>query len=250
MAVRNERGAGLRRAALRRVGVAALVVATGLAVAAVATWPALRDARTDFLAGGARDATKAGRGEAAPGDHLQSNYRLWLVGHQLGERRQPWVDPYSFQPEIEPQPNFAGWPFGLVYWPLHALSDDVRAWNAFVLLGYLGALGFTFLWLRAVGMRIGAAVAGGVVFALAPYRVEQSVGHLLGPVSMLLPLALWALERARRGSPAWLLLAAAATVSIPLSGQVHLALGTTPLVLVYALCRAPRPRVLVATASR
>src|SRR6185436_14118276 len=99
MAVRNERGAGLRRAALRRVGVAALVVAAGLAVAAVATWPALRDARTDFLASGARDATKAGRGEAAPGDHLQSNYRLWLVGHQLGERRQPWVDPSSFQPE-------------------------------------------------------------------------------------------------------------------------------------------------------
>ena len=48
---------------------------------------------------------------------------------------------------------------------------------------------------------------------------------------MLLPLALYGVERRRT----WL--AAAALASIPLSGQVHLALGAIPFVLVYALAR-------------
>jgi hypothetical protein len=48
---------------------------------------------------------------------------------------------------------------------------------------------------------------------------------------MLLPLALYGVER-RLG---WL--AAAALVSIPLSGQVHLALGAIPFVLAYAIAR-------------
>jgi hypothetical protein len=190
----------------------------------VATSPALWQG--GFLSGGA-----PGLGEAAPGDHLQANYRLWLVGHQLAHGRAPWLDPYTFKPEVAQLPNFAGWPFGLPYWPLHALFGDVGAWNAFLLLSYAGAGCFAFLWLRALGLGRGGALAGGLAFALAPYRVDQSVGHLLGPVSMLLPLALWAVERRR----AWLVVAAIA--SIPLSGQVHLALGATPFVVVYALLR-------------
>ena len=39
----------------------------------------------------------------------------------------------------------------------------------------------------------GAALAGGLAFELAPYRVAQSTGHLLGLVSFLLPGALLAL---------------------------------------------------------
>ena len=61
---------------------------------------------------------KPGSGEAAPGDHLQTGYNLWLVGHQLEHGRAPWRDPYSFQPEVKPRWNLAGWPFGYVYWPL------------------------------------------------------------------------------------------------------------------------------------
>jgi hypothetical protein len=238
MDVRHGRGAGLRRAARGRVGLAVGVVALYLAAGVAATSPALFQG--GFLAGGA-----PGFGEAAPGDHLQTNYRLWLVGHQLEHGRAPWLDPYTFQPEVNHLPNFAGWPFGLPYWPLHALFGDVGGWNAFVLLSYVGAGCLAFLWLRALGLGIGGALAGGLVFALAPYRVNQSVGHLLGPVAMLLPLALWAVER-RRG---WLVVAA--TASIPLSGQVHLALGTTPFVLAYALLRrrARSAAIVAAVAS-
>ena len=101
----------------------------------------------------------------------------------------------------------------------------------------------TCAWLRELGLPRGPALAGGVAFALAPYRVEQSVGHLLGPISILIPLSLWAFERARRGSRWWLALAAATLASIPFSGQVHLALGAIPFFLGYALCRTRDPRL-------
>ena len=66
------------------------------------------------------------------------------------------------------------------------------------------------------------------------------MGHLLAPVSMLLPLALYALERSRHGSDGWLALAGAALASIPLSGQVHLALGADPVLRRCTRCSAGR----------
>jgi hypothetical protein len=170
-----------------------------------------------------------------PGDHLQTAYALWLPGHQLGRGAAPWLDPYSFQPEVEPRVNVAGWPFAAVFGPLQALFGTVGGWNLFVLLTYVGAGGFAALWLRSLGLELGPALVGGLAFALAPYRVAQSTGHLLGPISMLLPLALYGVERRQ----AWL--AAAALASIPLSGQVHLALGAIPFFLAYAAARRSSP---------
>jgi hypothetical protein len=176
-------------------------------------------------------------GAAAPGDHLQTIWQLWLPGHQLGRGEDPWYDPYSFRPEAEPRVNFAGWPFGLAFWPLHALLGTVGAWNAFVLLGYLGSGGLAFLWLRSLGLGVGASLVGGLAFALAPYRaVQGGAGHLLAWVAMLLPLTLWAWERR------WYVVAGIALASIPLSGQVHLALGAIPFFALYALLRGGNRR--------
>jgi hypothetical protein len=190
-------------------------------------------ARSQFMSGGA-----AANGGASPGDHLQSLYHFWLVGHQLEHGRAPWHDPYTFQPEAKPQPNYAGWPFGFLFWPLGALFGLVAGWNLLQLVLYVLAGAFTCAWLRELGLPRGPALAGGLAFAVAPYRVQQSVGHLLGPISVLLPLSLWAFERG------WLVLSAAALASIPLSGQVHLALGAIPFVVAYALCRTRERRRL------
>ena len=170
-------------------------------------------------------------GRVTPGDHLQTAWQLWLPGHQLARGEAPWLDPYSFQPVLEPRVNFAGWPFAVVFGPLEAVFGTVAGWNLFVLLTYVGAGGFAALWLRSLGLGVGPALVGGLAFALAPYRVAQSTGHLLGPISMLLPLALYGIERRR----SWL--AVAALASIPLSGQVHLALGALPFALAYAVAR-------------
>jgi hypothetical protein len=170
---------------------------------------------------------------------LQSAYNLWLPGHQLEQGRPPWLDPYSFQPESDQLVNLQGLVFGLPYWPLERLLGVVGAWNAFTLLSYLLAGGLACAWLRALGLSRGAALAGGVVFALAPYRVAQSTGHMLGPVSALLALALYGVENARTRGVGWFALGGAGLLAIPLSGQLHLALGAIPLFLAYALVRNP-----------
>jgi hypothetical protein len=187
-----------------------------------------------------------GYGEPPAGDHLQSVYRLWLVGHQLANVAPPWEDPYSFQPLTQPQTVLAGWPFGLLYWPIGALFGPVVAWNL-LLLGTVVAAGLlTYLWLRALDLGAWAAAIGGLAFAVAPYRLDQSAsGHLLGWVALFLPLALLGIERARvastrRRAHGWGAVTAAALASIALSGQLHLALGAIPFVLAYALVRRGR----------
>ena len=117
-------------------------------------------------------------------------------------------------------------------------------------LTYLAAGAVACAWLRELGLPRGAALVGGLVFAIAPYRVAQSAGHLLGPISILLPAALWALERARRqrARGAWLALAGVALASIPLSGQLHLALGAIPFFVAYAACRS-RDRLVLGGAG-
>lgn len=197
-----------------------------------ATWPAVRHVDdAHYLALPAQ-----GYGEAAAGDHLQLGWAFWLVGHQLERGRSPVVDPYSFRPVAKAPPNLQGWLFGLPYWPLSRTVGDVWAYNLVVLLSFVLAGGLACWWLRTLGLSPPAALVGGAVFALMPYRVGQSTGHLLGLVSFLLPAMLLSLERRR------LLLATLALVAIPLSGQLHLALGALPLFLGYAWARLPRTR--------
>jgi len=207
----------------------------------VATWPAIQHADSRFLA----HFHRSGHGQVVPGDYLQANYHLWLVGHQLENGRAPWIDPYSFQPETSPRLNFGGWPFGLPYWPVEAAFGPVIAWNLLILLSYVAGGLFTLAWLRRLGLERGAALVGGLAFALGPYRVAQSTGHFRGPISILLPLALFAFERSRKGSRWWLALAGAALGSIPFS-DIHLALAAIPFFLFYVILRSFRePRELV-----
>ncbi len=235
MALRDLGGAGLRRAA--RGGPLPLVVALYVVAALVATFPAIRSFGSAFIADGAD-----GEGQTAAGDHLQAVYRFWLVGHQLESGDAPWRDPYSFQPLVEPQTVLAGWPFGLPFWPLETAFGPVVAWNLLLLLTIVAAGLLTYAWLRALALTPAAAAVGGLAFAIAPYRLAQSGVHLLGWIAILLPLALLAHERARRyergaAAHAWGAVGAAALVSVPLSGQLHLALGVIPLVAVYAALR-------------
>ena len=87
-----------------------------------------------FLAGGGQ-----GYGEAAPGDHLQTSYHLWLFGDQIEHGGAPWRDPYQFQPETGPTVNPAVWPYGIVFWPLYRVFGLVLGWNVFVLLTFVAA---------------------------------------------------------------------------------------------------------------
>jgi len=206
-------------------------------------WPATKHFGTHFAA-----RAETIQGEASVGDHLQAVYHLWLVGHELDRGHAPWLDPWTFQPESSPRVNFGGWPFGLPYWPLWAAFGPVAGWNLLLLLTYLAAGGFAYLWLRELRLPPGAALCGGLAFEVAPYRVAQSAGHLRGMIAVLLPLAFWAFERSRPGSRWWLALAGAAIASIPFS-DLHLSLGAVPFFLFYALCRTREPLRLVGAAA-
>lgn len=176
----------------------------------------------------------AGLGEAAAGDHLQLSWAFWLVGHQLERGGRPWADPYSFRPEADAPANVQGWLLGLPFWALDRAFGQVWAYDLLVLLSIVAAGALACWWLRSLGLARGAALAGGVAFALAPYVTGQRTGHLLGLIAFLLPAVLLALERRRF---VW---AALALAAIPLSGQLHLALGAIPLALGYAWARLPR----------
>ncbi len=175
-----------------------------------------------------------GYGDAAAGDHLQLGWAFWLPGHQLEHGSSPLSDPYSFRPQAKAAPNLQGWLIGAPFWPLRHLFGNIWAYNLIVLLSVVAAGGVACWWLRSLGLARSAALAGGLVFALAPYRVGQSTGHLLGLISFLLPAVLLALERRRF---AW---AALALAAIPLSGQIHLAMGAVVLALGYTWARVPR----------
>jgi hypothetical protein len=214
-----------------------LVTALYAVAAFVATLPAVLRFRSGFLSTGF-----PGYGEAATGDHLQTSYRFWLVGHQLEDGGAPWRDPYSYQPLVEPQVVPGGWPYGFAFWPLETLFGPVVAWNVLLLATIVAAGVLTYLWLTTLRLSPVAAAVGGLAFAAAPYRLVQSGGHLLGWAAVFLPLALWAYERSRASEPgaarhAWAALAAGALVSVPLSGQIHLALGAIPFLLAYAAVR-------------
>src|SRR4051812_11717096 len=167
MASRSRRGARLRRAARGSAGVVALAFVLYLGAGLLATWPGARHLDTSFMAEG-----RSGFGEAAPGDHLQTGYQLWLVGHQLEDGGAPWRDPYSFQPEVKPRWNLAGLPFGYVYWPFGACGA-VFGWTAFILFGFGAAGGLGALWLGKLALRGGPALVGGLAFALSRYLQAQ-----------------------------------------------------------------------------
>src|SRR6476620_3785683 len=84
----------LRRADRGGAGFVGLAAAVFLVAAVLAAIPGIVHIGDHFLAGGGQ-----GYGEAAPGDHLQTSYHLWLLGDQIEHGRAPWLDPYQFQPE-------------------------------------------------------------------------------------------------------------------------------------------------------
>ena len=104
---------------------------------------------------------------------------------QLGEGHLPWVDPYSFHPETAHPVGLGGWPFGLLTWPLYAFASAVVAWNVFTVLALAAGGWIACWWLRELRVGRGPALVGGLVFALAPYRLEQSTGHAAARVRLL-----------------------------------------------------------------
>ena len=140
------------------------------------------------------------RGEAAPATTSRAGYNLWLVGHQVENGRAPWRDPYSFQPQVEPRWNLAGWPFG---WSMAAAArarHGPRPGTSSSCSGSSARAGSPPSGCGRWGCDAVLRSPAGSRFALAPYlQTQWSAGHLLAWTAMLLPLSLYGVERAQAG---------------------------------------------------
>ena len=83
-------------------------------------------------------------------------------------------------------------------WGLHDVFGFVGAWNAFILLGFLGSGLAMFALLDWFGCTPGASLFGGYVFAFNPYTFEQAyAGHIAFLQNWIFVLLIVALLRLR-----------------------------------------------------
>ena len=227
VAVRGRGRARLRRAARGRAGVAGLAVALYLGAGVLATSPAFFETATGSWAtasrarGASRRATICRRSTTSgcPGTSSRAGARRGSTRTASSRR-------------CEQRVNSAGWPFAAVFGPLQAVFGTVAGWNVFLLLTYVGAGGFAALWLRALGLPLGAALVGRarVRARAVPRRaVDRTPARAdldAAPARALRGRAAARLARRRRRSR-----------RSRSPGQVHLALGAIPFVLAYAWAR-------------
>ena len=178
-----------------RAGFAGLVVALYAAAGVRRTWPALAP-RGLALPRARRAGPRRGGGRRPPADGLPALARRPPARARPRAVARPVHVPAGV--DAARQLRRAG-PSACRTGRCSRRSAPCAAWNTFVLLHVRARRRCSpALAARRSGCRRGAALVGGLVFALAPYRVAQSTGHLLGPISLLLPLAL--LGRSRSGS--------------------------------------------------
>jgi len=168
----------------QRIGRLALLVAGFTALAAALTWPQVRhlDSVPDL------------------GDPIFSIWRMAWVSHQIVRDPLRLFDGNMFHPErltltysdsiIVPS---------LMSAPLFWLGvHPVLIYNLLLLAGFVLSGVMTFLLVRALTGRIDAAMVGGTIFALYPYRFEH-YSHLELQMTMWIPLTLWAMHRTMAG---------------------------------------------------
>lgn len=184
------------------------------------------------------------------GDHVQMTYYLWLWWHALTTfSHLPWLDAFQFAATRHVTYFTFGWPLVLVSIPVQAMFGPIAAYNAVFYLGFVAAATATYLWVRQLGLPPPAAAVAGFAFAFAPFRLSQ-LSHANSILSFLLPLSLYAAERALRGHERHARWAAwgcvACFVSLTASSEMHLVFFFAPVLALYILVRArsvPRERL-------
>jgi hypothetical protein len=169
----------------------------------------------------------------------------WL--HFGAERVQagtpPWWNPdnYLGQPMVGTYQTAYFWPLTWAY--LAFPTWGFYAWSALARIAAAGL--FTFLFLRALGVRAGPATVGGLGYALCGFMIAW-LGHMHTHVAPLLPAMLWAIERiARRptlrNAALFALFAGGALLAGHVQTAVHLGLAVAAYAGFRALCGLAGP---------
>ncbi|MDG1499593.1 MAG: YfhO family protein [Planctomycetota bacterium] len=117
---------------------------------------------------------------------------LYFAGERIQDGQLPLWNPNNFggQPMVDTYQSAYFWPLHWLYFA--APSWQFFAWSAFLRLWAAGL--FTYLFLRAIGVRFGAALTGSLGFAMCGFMVAW-LGHMHTNVALFLPAFLWAVER-------------------------------------------------------
>lgn len=231
---------------LETVGREALVAAlAGIALAIGMTWPLTLHLGSDI----GKDL----------GDPLLQAWQVSWIGHALLERPLDLWQANTFWPNVDTlafSDALVGYaPAGLV-----AQQSPHAALVVYNLL-FLGAYGLAFLGAYLLGRELGlgklGAVAAGVAFAYAPWKLAQN-GHLHVLSSGGIPLTLFLLVRGYRRRSAWLVLAGwlvaawQMTLGFTLGLQFAYLLAVLGVIAVVAVAVGavpiPERRIFVATA--
>lgn len=163
----------------------------------------------------------------AQGDYLQLYYKLWLFKDSVLGQTPFLSDPYQFNVGEEKAFSTQSLPLSVFFFLLSVFGGNF-AYNSLVILSFtLSGLAMYLLTKFYTRDRF-SALLGGVIFALAPYRLAQVLGgHPNGFLFFLLPLTVYFLEVSlSRGSVKYGIF----------SGLCVLSLAFLELHLIYYLC--------------
>jgi len=195
--------------------IAAALVVAGLALGLFVSRPLPKYLTTGVPYTLAVDPDEQGRpGERVSGivygDHLQYMYHLGQL-RLAAEGRAPWFrNTYEFAGGYGFTEFYLYFPTALPYWPLSYVSEAF-AFNAVLLLSFVGTMVAGYGLARAWGADRGGAFCAGVVLTLFPARLASLFGgQPAGSAFFLFPMAWWGLEKGwQTGRAAWGWLAAA-----------------------------------------
>jgi len=232
---RREAGPGISLA-----GLAALVLA-----AVLCSWPLARWMDRGVPIGIAHLRTcEVARLE--PGDALQLLYRMWLFKNAVHGEIEFWSDPYQFGwPGHPPRFDHQEFPLSAPFALLSDLFGDCMGYNLLLWASFAVLGGGFYLLARLYGAAPWAAWVGGLLLAVAPFRLEQTLGgHANGFLAGAVPIFLWGVERflddARPG-PRWLALCTAGVCLLVLTAlEPHLLLYLATFCGLYAPFQAVR----------
>jgi hypothetical protein len=130
----------------------------------------------------------------AQGDYLQFYYKLWLFKDSVLGPTPLFSDPYQFSISEEKTFSTQSLPLSFFFLIFSAFGGNF-AYNSLVILSFtLSGLAMYLLVKFYTEDRL-SAFLGGLIFALAPYRLAQVLGgHPNGFLFFLIPLAIYFLE--------------------------------------------------------